>query len=1687
MEPLLPELHSEEEEEPEVRPASAALAELDRLYAQFSTSASSSGGEDAGAAGFPWDRLLGREGAPPPEEAPRPPPPDSFYQDPSFCSGKFSARSTSFGGSVAGSTREAAMAATRDENFSDFSKPASFQVAAPPFTHPHHPQASYVSNFSEAMSEQRSLLHSGSVRPGTPPWSNPQGTPPWSNPRGAPAVTASAPWDLPVAQPFHPPPVTAAAPWDLAPQAFADPFFDPPAAACGEQEFGGQGDVLDFLAAEEQECLQANPFIEEETCDTTAAGAANSSVFSGVSDKSIVLRNSGLWGGDTSNVDLQALRKEEEGLKVSRAEYFRHNSSRLGSLDESRPEDQRPEFGFVHNIRSPERRPCALLAAPHQPELLHSTFSLPAGESGEPSPASSPSSSGPSSSNTTYLPSGESTKTVVSVGDQSGTVKAEDLASRLESLASQLLTSAPARQAEEVQEPSGQAAGEHHLNLTTISRVLSEASLSSDPQQFVSAILGCLKRRESGVAPAASGEWGSAGEEALAAKSVPSVKPIKPFGAEGVRSPVVLPVRPQPHSEPPSREPTPAPLHKAGSLPSSLHSSALSTPGRQRRPSGARHSSPIKSAAPPSITTLSLFNTPNTDLSALLAGVRRTASPQIQHAATSHLTTSTPFHADLNLSTVILDHLTHNTSISPLVVGEAACRPTATKVSVGGELCLPPAPPVTLAEEWAAPSVYCTHCRHALDLPLHHALDAPLDVVARVTEVVVGACRLAADQWEEVVALPLGVEWRVVVGPSDTALRLPLVLRHPGVLSLTLQLATPDGGVSTGLARLRVEDANIQLLTENGGSLDFGALAEECTAEEQLMLVNCGQAEVPVHLELTTATGPFTLEGGVRAIDFVLPGVEGDGAVPGQGVARSAMVVASTVGVSAAEVTVRTAELLVGLGQDTSTLLGSLAMGVKVGRARLRTRRAEEAVELRCAPGQAAAGQVPLHNSGNIPLQLRLEVADTPEGAFTLPTTLTLEPEVSTYLNVQFTAAEGATPSSTAHTLHLSVEPRGPKHLISLHTTIITSPSKPFRSTSKPTLSFGVMKKEQEMRGEVQEFTKFPVECDKSHVNFLCVPPGGSEEQSLTLRNSTREVVTLTAITRESDRFTLMTAGGAVTSVAVELGPGMTHELRAVYRPLEVGEARGKLVLKPQGRRVGGKAFKASIGLFGLCGKTEVEMEGLERTENNIYRLVCNKFPATKVISFVNRGDFAAFIKVVPEVLGQGEAWGQVEVVAPGEVVVPRGEVRQVAVTCPAGPAALVVFRGPEVARQLMRRARQLPGAARLSDDPALLGEDMAAAVRGEELLAEGERWGGGRVATAHDVRHFYQLTSKSLVRVAVPAAPQEFGCLAVEETLSETRLEQSVVIGAHSPPTREEVGVSMSPRLLTLARGSEGVVRLANRGLATATWELVWPQAEMQVRLSWFKPKHVNTTLFVFVAGAPLRRQPGALRPGRAVRHRPGRPARLAWRPPTLLRQLRGHPGGGGDGGALRRPAAPGGRAGGHGARPGRHRLHDHPHPHPHQPRRHPGAVARQRAALLLLPPPQLRPAEPWPGRGGGGALPARRPRHPRRHPRPHRRAGAGRRLLCTHAGHPEGRGRGALPGRHRPGQVPPPSILLTTPQARAGRRQEVGGRRDPGVEDHRVPRHQGGGHHRGQGPPGKPLPPYQLKLQPPLQQPVL
>ena len=288
----------------------------------------------------------------------------------------------------------------------------------------------------------------------------------------------------------------------------------------GDQEFGnvGKEQLMSFFDNEEAECLKENPFIEEEPCAAESPG--NSSVMSGVSDKSIMLRNSNLWGGDTSKVDLEVMRKEEN-VKVSRCEYFRHNSSRLGSLDDSVEDSQRPDLGFFHNIRSPERKPCSLLSTSKSSPASSGKPSLSGTFQVVPTDVEPDTDSAPSSTNTTYMASGNSTKTVVSLGDQTDTLKAAELVNRLQSLADQLgsqggavggaapviypdvvedsICSNTSKLEESIREALDQG---QDINISTISKVLSEASISSDPQHFVNVILGCLKGKVESLPPA---------------------------------------------------------------------------------------------------------------------------------------------------------------------------------------------------------------------------------------------------------------------------------------------------------------------------------------------------------------------------------------------------------------------------------------------------------------------------------------------------------------------------------------------------------------------------------------------------------------------------------------------------------------------------------------------------------------------------------------------------------------------------------------------------------------------------------------------------------------------------------------------------------------------------------------------------------------------------------------------------------------------------------------------------------------------------------------------------------------------------------------------------------------------------------------------------------------------------------
>ena len=126
---------------------------------------------------------------------------------------------------------------------------------------------------------------------------------------------------------------------------------------------------------------------------------------------------------------------------------------------------------------------------------------------------------------------------------------------------------------------------------------------------------------------------------------------------------------------------------------------------------------------------------------------------------------------------------------------------------------------------------------------------------------------------------------------------------------------------------------------------------------------------------------------------------------------------------------------------------------------------------------------------------------------------------------------------------------------------------------------------------------KFPVECDRAVVNFICVKPGRVAEQRLTLRNSTQELVTLSAIVRESYLFSLVGSRGPVTSLSVQLEPGQTQELVVRHSPRYYSTKKllNERVKSPRSLKVFSQGIRREQGQVGSqTSRSKVGRESLQ-------------------------------------------------------------------------------------------------------------------------------------------------------------------------------------------------------------------------------------------------------------------------------------------------------------------------------------------------------------------------------------------------------------------------------------------------------------------------------------------------------------
>ena len=184
-------------------------------------------------------------------------------------------------------------------------------------------------------------------------------------------------------------------------------------------------------------------------------------------------------------------------------------------------------------------------------------------------------------------------------------------------------------------------------------------------------------------------------------------------------------------------------------------------------------------------------------------------------------------------------------------------------------------------------------------------------------------------------------------------------------------------------------------------------------------------------------------------------------------------------------------------------------------------------------------------------------------------------------------------------------------------------------------------------------------------------------------------------------------------------------------------------------------------------------------------------------------------------------------------------------------PLELTLFHGAEALRQIVKTARKLSGAARLVESFSISGFNPMEEIPGESK--DDIKQLDGKLA-AVDVKQFFRKIIGEKISIKVPMKTlAEFDQLSVEETLSETRIDQSIALPLHttnmfrpeeapikpflnnsvqSPPTSDTsaADIKISPARIQRKAGGECLLRLTNLSHTRVHWDMSWPSSKLSI-----------------------------------------------------------------------------------------------------------------------------------------------------------------------------------------------------------------------------------------------------------------
>ncbi|QQP37913.1 Uncharacterized protein FKW44_018349 [Caligus rogercresseyi] len=503
-----------------------------------------------------------------------------------------------------------------------------------------------------------------------------------------------------------------------------------------------------------------------------------------------------------------------------------------------------------------------------------------------------------------------------------------------------------------------------------------------------------------------------------------------------------------------------------------------------------------------------------------------------------------------------------------------------------------------------------------------------------------------------------------------------------------------------------------------------------------------------------------------KTISLTLPAIPLS--TPGESVATSIKISIHTPAYGAPELRSLTSQINI---LCEGKLLAQVPMVARVGQVKLQTLKASKIPVLNCTPnGSWFDHSVPMMNVGNIQMTISLELAGpSTVGKFQLEQSLMILQPGKEYLgHFKFKPLELGEEELI---LRCTVQPNGTTYEVPIRISS-KQPSLDKEDNIKlPLVQLGKLSLQPTCSSpRALKSTVFPVEADKSFMNWISIPLGASEEQILTLKNALSEPISLTLLIRDSELFKVKDKNDEYKrSIEVESLPGNgTLSVRVAFQPTEKKSSLdlGKLIIKPR-LGVSGKIYKATIMLQGNSGAPEFMFSGFGDEVNGKQSLFLGQLgekPIVKSLSIRNKGSGPGFVSCMA--LGHHGALSEAirfdkpqaaVVLYPNESTlirftvdptrVPMGDKNQVFI------GFIHVYTGSELARSAMKKAA--PKAS-----PSLKLKIQSSTFGGGLLPNFEEGFDGEREAfmgsvSYFDVKNFYKTARKMVVELSGSALPR--------------------------------------------------------------------------------------------------------------------------------------------------------------------------------------------------------------------------------------------------------------------------------------------------------------------------------------------